>query len=74
MFDFILGNTVFTKAIILLCLDCDPIIRNENPFEKGDSFVKKIPSPSKGKGIRILLYENDLIGHLFRHLKKHCSQ
>ena len=43
----------------MLCLDCDPIIRNENPFEKGDSFVKKIPSPSKGKGIRILLYEND---------------
>lgn len=53
-------SSVLPCKIILLCLDCDPIIRNENPFEKGDSFVKKIPSPAKREGILILLYENDL--------------
>lgn len=61
---------VLPFEIILLCLDCDPIIRNENPFEKGVSLVKKIPSPAKREGIRILLYKHDLFGHL----KKHSSQ
>lgn len=51
---------VLPCKITLLCLDCAPIIRNENSFEKGDSFVKKIPSPAKREGILILLYENDL--------------
>ena len=53
-------SSILPCQIILLCLDCAPIIRNEIAFEKGDSFVKKIPSPAKREGIPILLYENDL--------------
>ena len=65
---------VLPCEITLLCLDCAPIIQNENPFEKGDSFVKKIPSLSKREGIRILLYETDLFGHLKKHScqQLHC--